>query len=183
MSKLINLFGGPGIGKSSIASGITYKLKKKHISCNNPYEFPKKLAWDGNLPQIADQLYVFANQHRGIAECYGKVDYIVIDSPILLSTIYHRYYTPSYPAEFYRQPFHDLVIDLHKQYDCINILLKRSDDNTTHNLKERYQTSKQSIDIDKMCKKVLNEIEAPYHEIEVGPKTVKKIMNLLGYSK
>ena len=32
MSKLINLFGGPGIGKSGIASGITYKLKKKHIS-------------------------------------------------------------------------------------------------------------------------------------------------------
>ena len=44
MSKLINLFGGPGIGKSSIANGITYKLKKKHISCNNPYEFPKRLA-------------------------------------------------------------------------------------------------------------------------------------------
>ena len=93
MSKLINLFGGPGIGKSSISAGITYKLKKKHISCNNPYEFPKRLAWDNNIPAIKDQLYVFANQHRGIAECYGKVDYIIIDSPILFSTIYHRYYT------------------------------------------------------------------------------------------
>ena len=50
MSKLINLFGGAGIGKSSIANGITYKLKKKHISCNNPYEFPKRLAWDKNIP-------------------------------------------------------------------------------------------------------------------------------------
>ena len=29
MSKLVNLFGGPGIGKSSIANGITYKLKKE----------------------------------------------------------------------------------------------------------------------------------------------------------
>ena len=67
MSKLINLFGGPGIGKSSIAAGIFYKLKKKHVSCNNPYEFPKTLAWDNNIPEIKDQLYVFANQHRGIA--------------------------------------------------------------------------------------------------------------------
>ena len=123
MSKLINLFGGPGIGKSSIANGITYKLKKKHISCNNPYEFPKKLAWDQNIPAISDQLYVFANQHRGIAECYGKVDYIVIDSPIMFSTIYHRYYTKGYPAEFYGEPFHNLVIDLHRKYDSINILL------------------------------------------------------------
>ena len=29
MSKLVNLFGGPGIGKSSIAAGIFYKLKKE----------------------------------------------------------------------------------------------------------------------------------------------------------
>ena len=67
MSKLINLFGGPGIGKSSIASGITYKLKKKHINCDMPYEFPKALAWDNNQSAIQDQLYVLANQHRGNA--------------------------------------------------------------------------------------------------------------------
>ena len=48
MSKIINIFGGPGIGKSSIAAGITYKLKKNHISCDQPYEFPKLLAWDDN---------------------------------------------------------------------------------------------------------------------------------------
>jgi broad-specificity NMP kinase len=73
MSKIINLFGGPGIGKSSIASGITYKLKKKHITCDNPYEFPKLLAWDENHSAIRDQLYVLANQHRGIVKSYGKV--------------------------------------------------------------------------------------------------------------
>jgi 2-phosphoglycerate kinase len=49
MSKIINLFGGPGIGKSSIAAGLTYKLKKKHISCDAPYEFPKVLALKVNL--------------------------------------------------------------------------------------------------------------------------------------
>ena len=36
MSKLVNLFGGPGIGKSSIAAGITYKLKKR------PYKYDQK---------------------------------------------------------------------------------------------------------------------------------------------
>ena len=182
MSKLINLFGGPGIGKSSIANGITYKLKKKHISCNNPYEFPKRLAWDKNINCIQDQLYVFANQHRGIAECYGKVDYIVIDSPILFSKIYHTYYSSDYPAEFYRQPFHDLVIDLHKQYDNINILLKRTEE-SVHNNEERFQTHNQALDIDKLCKKILDENGFPYYEVQVGPKTVKKIMKLLGKSK
>ena len=177
MSKLINLFGGAGIGKSSIANGITYKLKKKHISCNNPYEFPKRLAWDKNIPAISDQLYVFANQHRGIAECYGKVDYIVIDSPILFSTIYHRYYTKGYPAEMYGKVFHDMVIDLHRRYGSINILLERGV--TIHNDDERFQNYKQSVEIDTLCKNVLDETKSPYHTVKVGDNSVKDIMKII----
>lgn len=177
MSKLINLFGGPGIGKSSIANGITYKLKKKHISCNNPYEFPKRLAWDNNIPAIKDQLYVFANQHRGIAECYGKVDYIVIDSPILFSTIYHTYYTEGYPAELYGKEFHDLVVSLHKKYDNLNILLERGE--TVHNDDERFQDYSQSLEIDNLCKDILEKNNIPYHTIKVGKNTVKDILKLL----
>jgi nicotinamide riboside kinase len=177
VSKLINLFGGPGIGKSGIAAGITYKMKKKHISVNNPYEFPKRLAWDNNIPAIKDQLYVFANQHRGIAESYGKVDYIVIDSPILFSTIYHTYYTEGYPAEFYGQPFHDLVVDLHRKYDSINILLERGE--TVHNDDERFQSYEQSIEIDKLCKKILDDNNISYHIVKVGKNTVKKIMKII----
>ena len=44
---------------------------------------------------------------------------------------------------FYRQPFHDLVIDLHNQYDNINILLERGD--SVHNNKERFQDFEQVI--------------------------------------
>ena len=176
MSILINLFGGPGIGKSGIAAGITYKLKKNHISCNNPYEFPKTIAWDNNLPAIKDQLYVFANQHRGIAQAYGKVDYIIIDSPILFSTIYHTYYTEGYPAEYYKQPFHDLVVDLHNQYNSINILLERG--NTVYNDKERFQDLKQSIEIDELCKTILNKHNIPYHTVKVDKRAVKQILRL-----
>lgn len=177
MSKLINLFGGPGIGKSSIAAGIFYKLKKKHVSCNNPYEFPKTLAWDNNIPAIKDQLYVFANQHRGIAQSYGKVDYIIIDSPILFSKIYHSYYTNGYPAEFYGDSFHKMILELHNKYDNINILLERA--NGVHNDEERFQNYEESLMIDKLCKKILEENNLPYHTVKVGKNTVKEILKLL----
>jgi len=141
MSKIINLFGGPGIGKSSIAAGITYKLKKKHITCDNPYEFPKSLAWDENHSAIQDQLYVLANQHRGIVKSFGKVDYIVLDSPILLSLVYRGVYNATeYPSTLYQSEYFDeLVLDMHSKYDNINILLQRSEGN--HNEKERYQSN------------------------------------------
>ena len=178
MSKIINLFGGPGIGKSSIANGLTYKLKKKHISCDNPYEFPKLLAWDDNHSAIRDQLYVLANQHRGIVKSYGKVDFIILDSPILLSLTYRNYYKSNeYPATLYGESFDKLVLDTFNQYDNINIVLNRSIG--LHNEKERYQTLEQSILLDVEIENTLIKHQLPYTKLDVGDNTVNEILRLI----
>lgn len=178
MSKIINLFGGPGIGKSSIANGLTYKLKKKHISCDNPYEFPKLLAWDDNHSAIRDQLYVLANQHRGIVKSYGKVDFIILDSPILLSLTYRNYYKSNeYPATLYGESFDKLVLDTFNQYDNINIVLNRSIG--LHNEKERYQTLEQSILLDVEIENTLIKHQLPYTKLDVGDNTVNEILGLI----
>lgn len=178
MSKIVNLFGGPGIGKSSIANGLTYKLKKKHISCDNPYEFPKVLAWDENHSAIKDQLYVLANQHRGIVKSFGKVDYIILDSPIILSLVYKSIYKGSeYPATLYGDSFDKMVLDIHNQYDTLNILLKRTEGD--FNQKERYQTIDESKMLDDEIEKTLVKNNIPYVTIEVGEDTVNNILKLL----
>ena len=178
MSKIINLFGGPGIGKSSIANGLTYKLKKKHISCDNPYEFPKLLAWGENHSAIRDQLYVLANQHRGIVKSYGKVDFIILDSPILLSLTYRNYYKSNeYPATLYGESFDKLVLDTFNQYDNINIVLNRSIG--LHNEKERYQTLEQSILLDVEIENTLIKHQLPYTKLDVGDNTVNEILGLI----
>ena len=178
MSKIVNLFGGPGIGKSSIASGLTYKLKKKHITCDNPYEFPKVLAWDENHSAIKDQLYVLANQHRGIVKSFGKVDYIILDSPIILSLVYKSLYKGTeYPATLYGDSFDKMVLDIHNQYDTLNILLKRTDGG--FNEKERYQTIDESKMLDEEIEKTLITHNIPYVTIEVGDETVNDILKIL----
>ena len=182
MSKIINLFGGPGIGKSSIAAGITYKLKKNHISCDNPYEFPKVLAWDENYNAIKDQLYVLANQHRGIVKSYGKVDYIVLDSPILLSLTYKNYYeSNTYPSTLYGKSFDKMVLDVFNQYDNINIVLERADGK--HNEKERYQNLEESIELDNVIENSLITNRIQYYKIKVGKNTVKDIMGIIKNDK
>ena len=180
MSKIINLFGGPGIGKSSIAAGLTYKLKKRHISCDAPYEFPKVLAWDKNKEAIGDQLYVVANQHRGIAKSFGKVKYIIVDSPILLSLVYKNYYNNSetYPAKLYGKEFDDLIIFMNNYYSSVNIVLKRSEEGV-HNDKERYQNLEESINLDNAIKAKLEEFQIPYIEVEVNKGSVNKILEII----
>jgi deoxyadenosine/deoxycytidine kinase len=178
MSKIVNLFGGPGIGKSSIASGLTYKLKKKHITCDNPYEFPKVLAWDENHSAIKDQLYVLANQHRGIVKSFGKVDYIILDSPIILSLVYKSVYKGmEYPATLYGESFDKMVLDIHNQYDTLNILLKRTEGG--YNEKERYQTLDESKVLDDAIENTLINNNIPYTIIEVGDDTVNDILKIL----
>jgi deoxyadenosine/deoxycytidine kinase len=181
MSKIINLFGGPGIGKSSIASGLTYKLKKKHITCDNPYEFPKQLAWDENHLAIKDQLYVLANQHRGIVKSFGKVDYIILDSPILLSLVYRSAYTGlEYPATLYGESFDKMVLDIHNQYDSLNIVLKRTEGG--YNEKERYQSLDESKELDRQIEDTLVKNNISYNSVLVGDKTVDDILKILNIS-
>ena len=178
MSKIVNLFGGPGVGKSSIAAGITYKLKKNHINCDQPYEFPKLSAWDENHSAIQDQLYVLANQHRGIVKSYGKVDYIVLDSPILLSLTYRNYYKATeYPSSLYGESFDKMVLDTFNQYDNINIVLDRADG--VHNNDERYQNLEESKELDIVIENSLIENNIPFHKIKVNDDTVDDIMKLV----
>ena len=178
MSKIVNLFSGPGSGKTSIASGLMYELKKKHISCDAPYEFPKLLAWDDNQSAIKDQLYVIANQHRGIVHSYGKVDYIVLDSPILLSLVYKNYYDENaYPSVLYNESFDKMILGIHSHYDNLNIVLKRGVG--VYNNKERFQQLNSSLELDILIKNMLDIHSIPYVEIEVNDNTVTNIMNLL----
>jgi len=178
MTKLINLFCGPGGGKSSIAAGLLYELKKRHISCDAPYEFPKLLAWDDNQSAIKDQLYVIANQHRGIVKSFSKVDYIILDSPILLSLIYKNYYDGlEYPSNLYTDSFDKMVLDIHSKYDNLNILLKRGVG--VYNEKERYQKLESSIELDCLIKQTLDVNGIEYIEVEVDDNTVTRIIDLL----
>jgi GTPase SAR1 family protein len=177
MSKVINLFGGPGVGKSSIAAGLIHKLKKKHISCDAPYEFPKVLAWDNNKEAIKDQLYVLANQHRGIAKSYGKVDYIVVDSPIILSMVYKDYYNnpTEYPSCLYLEEFDNLILKMHNYYDNVNIVLVRSKDGE-HNEKERYHNLNESIELDTTIVGTLNKYNNNFIEVPVDENTIDVIL-------
>lgn len=175
-TKIINLFGGPSSGKSTITSGLFYELKKKNISCDNPYEFPKQVAWEDNTSQITDQLYIFANQHRGIVRSYGKVDYIILDSPILLSLAYKNGYDDGYPASLYGESFDKMVIDVFNKYENINIFLERPDDFQEDG---RFQNKEESLMFDSKIKSILDNNSIEYRTLQVNDLTIEFILKFV----
>ena len=91
-TRIINFYGGPSSGKSTAAAGLFYKMKVAGLSVELTDEFAKECVWEGNVPMLKDQLWVLAHQHRKILRLSDKVDYIITDSPVLLSPIYRERY-------------------------------------------------------------------------------------------
>lgn len=116
--KVINLFGGPGIGKSTFASYLFYKLKSEGYNAELVSEYAKELTWEENFDKLSDQLYVTAKQNRRLNRLKNKVDVVVTDCPILLGI---NYSTPSYIGGF----FVPMVFSLFESYTNINIVLDR----------------------------------------------------------
>jgi len=178
MSKIINFFGGPGIGKSTQASGLFTEMKKNHMNVECTYEFPKEVAWEGNISQLKDQFFITANQHRNISRLYGKVDYIIVDSPIILGCFYEQRYGEGYPASHYSMSgLSKFLWQLFKQYDNINILLTRNED--TYDPNGRLQNLDEAIEIDNDIKQTLEINNIPFKEFNVDNETAGEIFTYI----
>lgn len=88
---VVNFFGGPGSGKSTMAAAVFAALKFRNYNVELVREYAKELAWMGFLPSFS-QYSIFNEQLERQEMLYGKVEAIITDSPLLLSTFYdaHR---------------------------------------------------------------------------------------------
>lgn len=178
-SLIINFFGGPGIGKSTQSTGLYTIMKQHHFDVELTYEFPKIVAWEENYSAIKDQFYITANQHRNISRLYGKVKYIIVDSPIILGMVYKTRYNPEpqYPSMFYDESFDNFLLSLFKKYKSLNILLRRDD--TTYDENGRFQNLQESKEIDEDVKIRLLANNIPFVEFDVHGNTSLDIFNYI----
>lgn len=61
---VVNLFAGPGAGKSTTAAAVFAELKMQDVNCENCHEWIKWKVWERHLEIVNNQLFVFANQHH-----------------------------------------------------------------------------------------------------------------------
>jgi len=138
--KVINLYGGPGSGKSTTAAGLFYKMKLKHMKVELVTEYAKDLVYSNRLDDMLDQQeYIFAKQNAKLHRLRDHVDYVITDSPLLLSVVYAQAGWQCY------KPFCDLVRCTYSTYDNINAYLKRPEEFQQYG---RAHDKDQSIELD-----------------------------------
>lgn len=143
---LVNLYGAPGAGKSTGAAYIFSQLKMRGINAELVTEFAKDKVWEESKEVFNNQAYIFGKQYFRISRCADKVDVIITDSPLLLSTIYND--NPILGEEF-----NNVVRNVANSYDSINYYITRVKD---YNPKGRFQSEEESDAIADRVKNMLD---------------------------
>lgn len=118
-TKVINLFGNPGSGKSTTASYLFSELKAKGYEVELVVDVAKDLVWDNDLYKLSNQLLVFSNQLQKLDRLIDKVDYAITDSPLLMQIGFYKERHLPAPKQFKK-----LCIAYNNYYNNINIMLK-----------------------------------------------------------
>ena len=156
MTKIINILAGSGCGKTTTAAGLFYEMKKMGLSCELVQEFVKNWAYEGRDIVQSDQALILEKQYAREAILYGKVDYIITDSPFILSPIYEKF---NYDENGTLAPALKLLREANQSgMEHINFLLNRTKGFDPHG---RYEDEETAIKIDVAVKEFLC-----YHELE-----------------
>jgi len=145
------MLGGSGLGKSTTAAGLYHRMKSDGLNVELVREYVKAWAWSGTKVGQYDQIYIFGKQARSEYMLYGKVDYIITDSPIILSPVYERYYNEG--DSMVEVAALKFLEKAHKNgIQHVNFLLERK---KKFNPEGRYETEEQAKEVDKKVSEFL----------------------------
>lgn len=172
---IINLYGGPGAGKSTSAAYVYYLLKSAGQSAELVREYVKDWAYEGRKFNTYDQIYFLGKQVRHESMLLGKVDWLVTDCPIFMNVYYASKYTTPILAEGVRSAtmafYQQTRDDGHRH---VNILLKRSHSYVSEG---RYQDEAGAKEIDSGLESMFTDLMLPVIHAspnEAGLKAVLK---------
>lgn len=169
------MLGGSGIGKSTVAAGLYYHMKLKKANVELVREYVKTLAWQGAKIGQFDQVNIFGEQCKLEHTLYGKVDYIVTDSPVILAPVYEYFYHKDSMMEEAAIKFIKKANDSGVKH--LNFLLQR---NKSYDQRGRYQTEAEARTVDSMAVEFFHKHGIKYEVISGEEEDrVLKIMEIV----
>lgn len=167
---VINLFAGPGAGKSTNAAGLFSLMKRRYYNVELVREYAKELTYEKDWVRLKEQNHVVDEQDRRQRMLVGQVEFAITDGAILNSILYRddRYHIPS-------EDFKKVVLSYHNKYNNINFYLKRTKKYVPIG---RTQTESEAKQLDDAALLMLKDLHIPFVEIVADNSAPEK---MLGY--
>lgn len=166
---IVNLYAGPGTGKSTAAAYIFSQLKMKGIDAELVTEYAKDKTWEGCNEAFKCNLYINAKQIYRISRVYGKLDVIVTDSPILLGAVY---------ANNEEHVINASIAEDKKYNNRLDIFLKRNED-IAYNQNGRNQDENGAKELDKCIFNLLEKECSNYFTIKASSEGYDQIVKMV----
>ena len=173
--KIINLLGGPSSGKSTTAAGLFYKMKLAKYKVELVTEYAKSLVYSERGNMFCQQDYIFAKQHHMLYRLKDKVDWLITDSPLILSIIYAGYNWRDKNIEKYFN-FSEFVHSVNDEYDNYYFFLNRVKEYQKYG---RNESEEEARKIDKEIIDLLDDAMYNYHVFDGDETAINRIVDKL----
>ena len=174
---IVNIYGGPGAGKSTTALQLVAELKKRGFHSEYISEVAKEYVYAKNFDvlngSLKNQKQIFSEQQHRQDLMIGNVDVAITDAPLLLNTIYTN-------SDEITLEYSSHIMDEYNKYNNYNIYINRDlsvkfeNEGRIHNLSE-------SIEKDGEIKSMLIKNSVIFDEFdrdnisEIADKIVEKL--------
>ena len=182
---IINLFAGPGTGKSTTALGLTYLLKLNGYKADYVSEYAKELVYRDCIWDLYNNhLAILGEQYNRIKLTQKEVDYVVADSPILLAAVYKTIYEMGgqIPEEMPKpNGYTNATLEAFNEFNNVNIILQRSPERT-YQRSGRIQSKDESESIDILIKSFLDKLNIHIDmtiQFQMDGSHVKELYNFI----
>lgn len=167
-SLVVNIIGGPGTGKSILASEIFSNLKRNNITCDVAWEYIKRKLREKALKVVQSQLYLFGKQQFQLFSMKDEVEVVITDAPLLLFSYYDKTRCP-----FLR----NMVLNEYNKYNNLLYFIER-DLSVDYETEGRYQDLEGAKQVDLELKAFLDENKIGYKIIRgIGSDSLKTVLD------
>lgn len=150
--RVINIFGGPGAGKTTLAMSVFTSLNMQQKKIEYVDEYAKELTWNQSFKLMENQRIIFANQHQKFYRLRDALEIVVTDAPLFNSIVYSG-------KDEDNKTFHADVFHEFNKYQNLNFFLKRE---TTYQTHGRTQKLEDAMKVDEEVLRCLEYFNVPY---------------------
>lgn len=161
MTKIINLIGGPGTGKSTTAFALIYLMKINGLTVEYLPEVAKKHIWRKDFEKLNNQRDLVEETFISLNSFKSKIDYIITDGPIIMGLYYNRFFNPNK----YDPHLDNYILECYNKFNNMNIFIHRNK-SIKYETEGRIQTENEAGAIDRMMEKLLINNKIPFISFE-----------------
>jgi hypothetical protein len=175
---IINIIGGPGIGKTTISALLFAKLKINGHITEYVQEYAKRLVWTKDYDKLNNQYYVIKKQFQLLKDINDThINFIITDGPILHGLYYNKYNLDNTSNV---EKTEEYIMECYEKFNNINIVLQRiKRENQNYEQEGRIQTEEEAKVIDNELKNILKSKNIKYNIFNADDNAVEKIYNYI----